>query len=124
MNNIENSNIFISLALYDFLELDTNDLKIDELLNIMFEKKLIMPMSSVQKPIRISDELADFIGLPREDKINRIEITKRITEYINKHNLSEGDTIHPNDELTQLLKPDKQLSYFNIQTYIRPHLLF
>lgn len=78
------------------------------------------------KPIKITDELADFLDKPRGIEIARTQVTRDINNYIRAHNLQDsvnGRHINPDEKLAALLKipAGESLTYFNIQKYMSPH---
>ena len=78
------------------------------------------------KPGNISDELREFLQLNKDELIARTEVTKKITEYCNTHNLqneSDKRIIIPNAQLRKLLRINKsdELTYFNLQKYMKVH---
>jgi len=78
-------------------------------------------------PTNISDELADFLGKERGTEMARNEITREINKYIRCNNLQDKENcrnINPDAKLYTLLKlkPTDELTYFNIQRYISPHI--
>lgn len=84
------------------------------------------PGGFVIKPSMISDELADFIGRPRALPVYRTCVTKQINQYIKENGLGDksiGRRINPDDNLRSLLKlkPEDELTYFNIQRYMSHH---
>lgn len=87
--------------------------------------------SGFVKPILISDELAIFLNEPLGSKIPRIEVSKRINEYINENKLRNVDNVRiiiPDEKLQNLLKfesttSEPNLSFFNIQKYLYPHFI-
>lgn len=84
--------------------------------------------SGFAKPSKISEEMATFLSLDPKEEIPRNQITKLINAYIIEHNLrNEKDKreIHPDAKLSKLLnlKGDEQLSYFNLQKYMKHHFI-
>ena len=84
--------------------------------------------SGFAKPSPLSDEMAEFLGLDKGVEIARNEVTKLINKYIVDNNLrEEADKrkILPDKKLTKLLKltGDENLSYFNLQKYIKHHFV-
>ncbi len=78
------------------------------------------------KPTVISEELCDFLGKPYGSEIARTEVTRYMSEYIKKHSLQshkDKRKIVPDRKLTKLLKLQKsdQLTYFNLQRYMKHH---
>lgn len=84
--------------------------------------------SGFAKPSPLSDEMAEFLGLDKGVEIARNEVTKLINKYIVDNNLrEEADKrkILPDQKLSKLLKltGDENLSYFNLQKYIKHHFV-
>jgi len=82
--------------------------------------------SGFVKPTRISDDLAAFLSKPSGTEMARTDVTRDINKYIREHDLQDkqnGRRIHPDGKLTALLKvgKDEELTYFNLQRYIKPH---
>jgi len=80
------------------------------------------------KPARISDELARFLGVAVGTEMSRTNVAKELNAYINTHNLKNaknGRIINADDKLSTLLKLPKgeELSYFNLQTYLKHHFI-
>tara|TARA_Y100000389_G_scaffold34143_1_gene29032 strand:- start:3590 stop:4153 length:564 start_codon:yes stop_codon:yes gene_type:complete len=79
-----------------------------------------------QSPSAISKQLAKFLGEDEGVMIARTAVTKFITTYVKEHNLQKPENkrvILPDSKLKKLLNPpeDKELTYFNLQTYLVPH---
>lgn len=84
--------------------------------------------SGFVKPTRISDELANFLGKSVGTEMARTDVSKEINAYIRANNLQRPDNgrfIVPDAKLTSLLKlgKDDELSYFNLQRYMKPHFI-
>ena len=84
--------------------------------------------SGFVKPTRISDELAKFLGKAQGTEMARTDVSKEINAYIRANNLQRPDNgrfIVPDAKLTTLLKlgKDDELSYFNLQRYMKPHFI-
>ena len=83
-------------------------------------------MSGLTKPVKISNELADFLSLGHDELIARTQVTKKIMAYVKENKLQkEGDgrIIIPDDKLMKLFKLDNknEFSMFKIQTYLKEH---
>lgn len=79
-------------------------------------------------PVKITDELADFLNVERESFVTRQQVTKMLTSYIKENKLySEEDKriIKPNEALVKILQHNDgdNISYFNIQRYIKHHFI-
>jgi chromatin remodeling complex protein RSC6 len=84
--------------------------------------------SGFVKPIRISDEMAQFLGKPVGSEIARTEVSKEIHKYIVDNGLknkTNGRHIDADSKLSTLLKLGKNdtLTYFNLQKYMKHHFI-
>ena len=84
--------------------------------------------SGLQKPTGISDQLADFLNISRGTLLPRMEVTRRINEYIKEHNLQNPNDrrkLLPNKELHAVLgtTADTEVSYFNYQGFLKGHFI-
>ena len=83
--------------------------------------------TGLTKPMKISQQLADFIGVNVEDKIARTDVTKKLSKYIKEYNLQKNTdkrVIIPNESLMSLFKEFnavEPLTYFNLQKHISHH---
>jgi len=85
------------------------------------------PVSKFLTPTKISNELADFLGKERGTEMARPEVTREIQKYIKLNNLQDNKhkrLINPDAKLSTLLKLNDtdELTYFNLQRYITPHV--
>jgi chromatin remodeling complex protein RSC6 len=82
-------------------------------------------LSGFEKPTLISDELAVFFGKEKGSRMARTEVSKLIHQYVQQHSLQNKENrriIHPDAKLKKLLdSKDDQLTYFNLQRYLKPH---
>lgn len=82
--------------------------------------------SGFAKPNKISDELCDFIGVPRGTEKSRTDITRFINSYVKEHNLNKPENkrfILPDEKLKKILNVgDKEdINYFILQKLISHH---
>lgn len=83
--------------------------------------------SGLQKPVKLSSELAKFTGWPEDELHSRVDVTKYICDYIATNKLQNPEDkrqILPDAKLQKLLgfnpeKADKPLYYYGIQTYLK-----
>lgn len=86
------------------------------------------PLSGFAVPSRLTDELYEFLKIQKGTLIARKDVTKMMNEYIIEHNCrDEKDkrNIIPNEALQELFNcgPDEQITYFNLQSYMKQHYL-
>lgn len=79
------------------------------------------------KPMRVSDELCELLGLTKGSAYTRIGIQKMLYGYIKFHKLqdpNDGRNIIPDEALSKTFRISSgdKLTYFNIQRYLRDHL--
>ena len=85
--------------------------------------------SGFVKPTRISDELASFLGKTAGTEMARTDVSREINNYIVKNSLqlqTNRRVITPDSKLSALLKlksGDEQLTYFNLQRYMKHHFI-
>ena len=88
------------------------------------EKKKRAP-SGFAKPTEITPELCAFLNVEKGTEMARTEVTKKLTAYIKEHGLQDNDNkriIIPDTKLNTLLgNPTEQVTYFNLQKYMKVH---
>ena len=80
------------------------------------------PNAAFMKPMTISPTLAAVIGAAA---IPRSEVTKKVWEYIKKHNLQDAENkrnINADDKLKAVFGGKKQVSMFEMTKLISGHL--
>ena len=85
--------------------------------------------NSLEKPVVITDELCEFLGLTKGEKHSRQTVTKTINQYVKEHDLQNPENrrfilleSEHGLKLKALLRdPDQPLTFFNIQRYLKPH---
>ena len=82
--------------------------------------------SGFAKPATISEELRVFMGAQPNEQFARTAITQHIIKYITENKLQNPENrkeIKADDKLKSLLKlkPEDQLTYFNLQKYMNQH---
>lgn len=98
------------------------------------QKRVVDPdtphkMGALEKPVPISEELSDFLGLTRGEMYSRQVITKSINQYVKDNELQNPENkryilleSEAGLKLKALLRdPDQPLTFFNIQRYLKPH---
>lgn len=87
--------------------------------------------SGLMKPVKISAELAHFMGVPVDTLQSRVAVTNAICSYIKVKDLQNPQNkreIRPDGSLASLLgyagdKAQQPLTYFYVQQLIQPHFL-
>lgn len=82
------------------------------------------------KPVKISPELAKFLGCPEDEMKSRVQVTQAICKYIQDKDLQNPKNrreILVDDTLQSLLRfdpaVDGNLAYYQIQSRIQPHFI-
>lgn len=97
-------------------------------------KKIVDPdaprkLGALEKPVPITDELADFLGLTKGDMFSRQFITQSINKFVKDNELQNPENrryilleSEAGLKLKALLRdPDQPLTFFNIQRYLKVH---
>lgn len=84
--------------------------------------------SGFAKPTKISDEMCDFLGVPRGTELSRTDVTRKINAYVKEHNLNKPDNkriILPDPKLKKILgvTGNEEVSFFVLQRYIKNHFI-
>jgi len=85
--------------------------------------------SGFMKPIKVSEPMRQFLGLEQDQLTRRLDITKKLCEYIKTNDLqnpSDRRNILPDTTLKELLNihnPDEQLTYYSIQQKLKDHVI-
>jgi len=80
--------------------------------------------SGFNKPAKLSPELCAFLGIPEGSEMARTHVTRQLNVYIKEQNLQNPENkkqIVPDEKLKALLNlpADQQLSYFNLQRFMK-----
>lgn len=83
------------------------------------------------KPVYISPEMCDFMGIANGELRARTEVTRCINTYVKQNDLSDKQDkrrIIPDSKLKSLIRydesnPDFILTYFNLQCHIKHHFV-
>ena len=78
------------------------------------------------RPMILSPEIQEFLGLGPDEMLSRSAVTRRINEYVKTNGLKHPDNgriLILDEKLTKLLKPPEgtQVTYLNVQKYLSPH---
>jgi chromatin remodeling complex protein RSC6 len=82
--------------------------------------------SGFAMPAPISEELANFLGLPIGSELARTEVTSKVIAYVKDFNLQNPEKkkeIIPDEKLNKLLSPAEGdiITFFNLQTHLKKH---
>jgi chromatin remodeling complex protein RSC6 len=111
------------------------EIKVDNVENVVSRTRPTRrPISTDRRPsgfvtpMKISDELAMFLEKPVGTEMARTDVSRLINSYIRNNNLQDprnGRTINPDTKLRALLRigQNEELTYFNLQKYMRPHFI-
>lgn len=86
-------------------------------------------LGALEKPVEVSEELIEFLGLTKGEMYSRHKITQEVHKYVKDHNLQNPENrryilldSEPGLKLKALLRdPDQPLTFFNIQRYLKVH---
>lgn len=86
-------------------------------------------LGALEKPVPISNELANFLGLTTGEMYSRQSVTKAINQYVKDNDLQNPENrryilleSEAGLKLKALLRdPDQPLTFFNIQRYLKVH---
>jgi len=96
------------------------------------EKKITDAPSGITKPVAISDELAVFLGVAPGTLVPRNEVTKGVSAYVRKYELSDptnrqrfafSDKPEGKTLFKLLGEPTEVVTYFNLQRYLKSHYI-
>lgn len=76
-----------------------------------------------KKPIKISDQLREFLGVAPDTLVSRADVTQAINKYAQENNLKEGQVIKMDDKLKAILNPPEgfEMTFLKLQHYLKPH---
>ena len=74
----------------------------------------------------ISTEMCEFLGVPQDHMMARVDVTREITDYCKKNGLQKPEDkriLLPDSKLQKLLQLDSDvtLTFFNLQKYLKNH---
>lgn len=78
--------------------------------------------SAFMKPVQVSETLAEIVG---QGPMARTEVTKKLWEYIKKHQLQDAQNkrnINPDAKLAKVLGSDQPIDMFKMTSKISKHL--
>ena len=86
-------------------------------------------LGALEKPVPITEELAEFLGLVKGELYSRQKVTQTINKFVKDNDLQNPENrryilleSEQGLRLKQLLRdPDQALTFFNIQRYLKVH---
>jgi hypothetical protein len=113
-----------------FTEMNTLEKWVLKLTEKMTEKKPTEKKPrGFARPVKVSDEICDFLKRERGSLIPRTEVTKYLINYIEENQLKDKEKpsiIFPDECLKKILgeeSVDKTITYFTIQKYMNKHFI-
>lgn len=98
------------------------------------QKRVVNPdvprkLGALEKPVPISEELSDFLGLTKGEMYSRQQITQGVNKFVKDNDLQNPENrryilleSEAGLKLKSLLRdPDQPLTFFNIQRYLKVH---
>ncbi len=83
-------------------------------------------LTGFMKPIEVSEELGNFIGLAPGDLIARTQVTSKINEYCKEKDLQKAKgspILLPDTPLCKILRVNEgaEITFFNLQKHLKHH---
>jgi chromatin remodeling complex protein RSC6 len=108
-------------------QLQNDSYKLLKIKNLHADKKPKLENNSgFMKPIKISEDLANFLETNPEEPITRVHVTKKLCQYIKEKDLQNPEDrreIIPDDKLKSLFKlGSEKLTYYSMQKQIQQHI--
>ena len=98
------------------------------------QKRVVNPdtprkLGALEKPVPISEELAEFLGLTKGEMYSRQQVTQGVNKFVKDNDLQNPENrryilleSEAGLKLKLLLRdPDQPLTFFNIQRYLKVH---
>lgn len=98
------------------------------------QKRVVNPdtprkLGALEKPVPISEELTEFLGLTKGEMYSRQQITQSVNKFVKNNDLQNPENrryilleSEAGLKLKSLLRdPDQPLTFFNIQRYLKVH---
>ena len=84
------------------------------------------PLTGFSKPMNLSLELTQFLGIKPDELMARTNVTKAINSYVKEHSLQNPENKRElilDDKLRTIITPkdDETVTFFNLQRYMSPH---
>jgi chromatin remodeling complex protein RSC6 len=106
----------------------------DEEIDEIEHSSPIEPLSSSRMPsgfvapTLISDQLAQFLGVPLGTRTTRVDVSREINKYIRDKGLQDRENhrkINPDENLRALLRvsTNDEVSYFTLQKLMKHHFI-
>ena len=98
------------------------------------QKRVVNPdvprkLGALEKPVPITEELAEFLGLTKGEMYSRQQVTQGVNKFVKDNDLQNPENrryilleSEAGLKLKSLLRdPDQPLTFFNIQRYLKVH---
>lgn len=117
----------------DFLKLQVEFKRLQKLVKKMNKSETVdddapKKLSGFAKPMPMSPALCEFLGVEKDAKMSRTDVTKELNAYIKKEQLQNSENkreISLDNKLKTILDvpTDVTLTFFNLQKYMSPHFM-
>lgn len=81
-------------------------------------------VTKTSRPVRVSEELSAFTGIPVDEEVTRKEATAKVMQYVHDNGLQDVDdkrNILPDAALATLLGREGVLKCLNLQSSLKHH---
>jgi chromatin remodeling complex protein RSC6 len=88
-------------------------------------EKKANPTSVFTVPVKITDDLCVFLGIPKGTQVSRSDVTRGVMRYAKEHSLTDKQQIKPDATLRKLLaiSESDELTILNLQKYLKTHYI-
>jgi len=113
---------------------DVNKLRLSSKAGSKKNKRVVNPdtprkLGALEKPVPISEELVEFLGLTKGEMYSRQQVTQGVNKFVKDNDLQNPENrryilleSEAGLKLKSLLRdPDQPLTFFNIQRYLKVH---
>jgi chromatin remodeling complex protein RSC6 len=133
-DQVSSLKVMINSVRYAIKESEKQSRELEKLRNkrtrVKIERSSDALPSGITKPVVITDELAVFLGVAPGTLVPRNEVTKGVSAYVKKHDISDPQNkqkfVLDNRPAAKTLRtllgnPQEDVTYFNLQKYLKHH---
>ena len=102
---------------------------VKKMMKTVNKPKKVRKPSGFALPVKVTNELCDFMGVPHGTEVARTNVTQHLMKYVDEKGLKNPEkksVIIPDAALARLLGPDAKdvvVTHFTIQKYINRHFV-